>query len=273
MVDGDHLGFAVKRCTAISYLVLAAMLALGCAQHGPLRFAPTRAFDFHQDTFAFQNELYWTYDFSAGKMSTAPREHVEYGQRCITMLRATRQFFYGARFVADRPKLDDEAYRELVRQVLDTDPRREGASADPVLIPGYADLRSFSTAYEAIVKDELGGRWRSYLQRGNWRMVYPFAPRQQRSTASSLLEEVEQNRLAIVRLVKFPPVTVNHAVVVFAAESTPTEIRFEAYDPNDATAPTRLVYDRATTDFHFGGTEYFPGGSVNAYEIYRGPWF
>jgi hypothetical protein len=62
----------------------------------------------------------------------------------------------------------------------------------------------------------------------------------------------------------------NHMVVVYAAEETPAEMRFLAYDPNNASAPIVLTYDRVARRFSYPRTLYFPGGPVRVYEIYDG---
>jgi hypothetical protein len=77
----------------------------------------------------------------------------------------------------------------------------------------------------------------------------------------------------IVHIVNFPRITINHSVVIFDVESGPTEIRFDAYDPNDNEQPGLLVFDRATATFRFSSTDYFAGGTVKAYEIYDGLFF
>ena len=189
------------------------------------------------------------------------------------MTRATRQFLYAARFAPDAPPVSEAEYRARVRTVLESDPRREGPSAPPVTIPGYSDLRSFSRAFEGILKHETAGVAAAYLQRGNWRMIFPFAPRQQRATARELVDDLARGHPPIVHLVNFPSIDINHSLLVFEAEETPLEIRFLAYDPNDASQPVQLVFDRATATFQLGRTEYFAGGPVKVYEIYDGFFF
>lgn len=253
----------------------ALLLWLACAGTRSTPPAAARAFDFERDTFAFVNEVYWIHDLlEDGRPASRRRAaDVETGQRCVAMARIARQFFRSARFAPERPKLSEVEYRDRVRQVIDGDPRDEAAPGPAVVIPGYAGLRDFSAAEEALLKQQLGGRWRSYVQRGNWRMVFPFAPRQQRATANELAADVARGHPPIVRLVTFPHITVNHTVLVYEAESTPTQIRFTTYDPNDKDAPALLVFDRATATFRLEGTEYAPSRVVDAYEIYDGFFF
>ncbi len=264
----------VRRRVAALSLGLA-LLALGCASSPDLPPGPPRPFDFERDTFAFVNELYWTYRFDpeTGEIvETFRNDDVQNGQRCVSMARAARQFLYHARFEPGAPRLSARDYRRRVREVLDTDPRADRASRAPVVIPGYPSLRTFSAEHPDAIVPELGARWKSYLQRGNWRMVFPFSPSHQRSTVRALEDSLARGRPPVVHVVNFPGVNVNHTLVVFAVESTPTEVRFDAYDPNESESPLRLVFDRARAQFHYPATPYFPGGPVKLYEVFDG-WF
>jgi hypothetical protein len=167
------------------------------------------------------------------------------------------------------PRLDDEAYRSLIRRVVAVDPARTLEDADRIVIPGYANLREFSAAQEKLLKAECGGAWRSYFQRGHWRMVFPLSRRHQDRAAESFLDALRHNRPPVVHIVRFPRLTINHAVLLFDARQTEREIVFAAYDPNDASEPKELTFDRATRTFSFPANDYFPGGPVDAYEIYR----
>jgi hypothetical protein len=250
-------------------------LSLACASTPVAGAASRRPFDFERDTLAFENELYWIYEPApdSGEMTHRPREGVENGQRCAAMARVVRQFFYNARFAPELPGVTPAEYEELARRVLERDPRQQGATLDRVVIPAYADLRAFSSDRDEFMKQLLGGAWRSYVQRGNWRMVFPFAPGQQRSTADEIVAELERGELPIVHLVTFPKVGVNHTVLVYGARASATEKRFSVYDPNDSENPTELVFERAGATFSLAPREYFKGGVVQAYEIYDGFFF
>jgi hypothetical protein len=255
--------------TAAALLALAA--AAGCATApSPVEPAP---FAFVDDTFSWVNELIWTYRFDAeGRLLQARRETpTEFGQRCAVMVRAVRQFFVHARFDPGAPRLERDAYDALVQRVLARDPRRKRAAPDPIAIPGYASLRAFSADHEDLLKRAVGGPWRSYVQRGNWRMIYPFLRGQQRATAETLVERVRGGELPIVHVVRYPRISINHTVLVFDTEESPEEIRFAFYDPNEARHPLELHYDRALRTFHYPRTPYFGGGPVRVYEIYDGP--
>jgi len=73
-----------------------------------------------------------------------------------------------------------------------------------------------------------------------------------------------------VHLIRFPRITINHAVIIFDAKEDPKSIILSIYDPNQPSAPRTLIYDRATRTFNFPANDYFPGGRVDVYEIYKG---
>jgi hypothetical protein len=101
-------------------------------------------------------------------------------------------------------------------------------------------------------------------------VVFPFLAEQQRETAQELLGSIRQQRPAILHLVVFPRIELNHTLLVFGAEETPREIRFEVFDPNHPEAPLILSFRRAVGAFSLPRTAYFAGGKVHAYEIYDG---
>jgi hypothetical protein len=136
---------------------------------------------------------------------------------------------------------------------FETDPRAELLSGTPY-DPGFADLRAFSRAHEALLKELMGGFFATYFQRGNWRLVLPFLPSQQRATARELLGQIERGRPPIVHVVTFPRIDINHALLLFEAEETPLGLRFGAYDPNQPGHPVSLVFDRSRAGFLFPQT-------------------
>src|SRR5262249_7317658 len=145
---------------------------------GGMNSAPRpRRFEFARDSFAFANELIWEYRFDAatGKTTFAKRTpKPDYAHRCFVLTRAARQFLYHARFDASLPAVDAEAYRPFVRAVVSRNPRKPCTAAEQILFPGYACLRGFSAAHEALLKAECGGAWRSYVLRSHWRMICPI---------------------------------------------------------------------------------------------------
>lgn len=263
----------------LGLLIAIALTACACAsapngqrasQDG-LSADPMRTFDRSRDTFGYTNNNLWRYEFGPNNEMHAIKRRlgkVEHGQRCTIMARTARQFFYQARFEPSLPKLSDSEYRRLIRRVIDANPRNDVPSADPVLIPGYGDLRAFSLDREGLVKDEIAGRLVGYFQRGNWRMIFPFTPNQQRSTANALLADLARGHLPLVHIANFPRININHTGLIFDVTESPTQIRFAVYDPNSASETRALLFDRASASFRYSRTDYFAGGTAKVYRIY-----
>ncbi len=245
------------------------------------------AFDFHRDTFAFANETKWSYsvDPVTGRQVSTPRvPEPDYTLHCFAMVRATRQFWLHALFEPSRPAPDEATGRRLIREVVSRSmpaicsrrPDQSNATAGDcklptrVVIPGYAGLREFSTTWETLLKAECGGAWRSYFQRGNWRMVLPFTRGHQQAEAARLASQLQLGALPIVHVVRFPQLTINHTLLAVGATGTPDAIEFHTCDPNVTEHPVTLSYDRATRTFTLPPLHYFAGGRVDVYEIYRG---
>ena len=234
-----------------------------------------RRFDFASDSFSFQNELVWAYqaDAMTGKRTLVVRNpKPAYAHRCFALARVARQFFYHARFDGDQTVARDEIYRQLVRSVMSRNPRIPSPPEKCILIPGFADLREFSRAQEKLLKTECGGAWRSYFLRSHWRMICPFSRAHQLRTAEGLLAALRANRLPLVHLVKFPALTINHCVVLFAVTETGRGWEFESYDPNNSKEPERLAFDRAARTFFLSPNSCWPGGELNVSHICRS-WF
>ena len=250
--------------------VIPVVLLAGCAAR-PVP-APGRApFAFPDDAFAFANITVWEYDVDpvSGGITWRPREPPpDFSLRCGTMARLARQFWANARFDPAAPPVDEAAYERLLMQLIDSDARR--AVTPPVVIPGYRSLHEFSATHRELLVRVMAGPWQSYLQRGNWRMIFPFPPGQQRDQAARLLDALAQGWPPVVHVLRYPRTTINHLVLVYAAEETPSEIRFHVYDPNDAEKTVMLTWDRAAELFNYSTTPYFPGGPVRAYEVYDG---
>jgi hypothetical protein len=267
----EHPTSNVKHPKSIALLLWVTLLIAlsGCACHQP--FVGSQPFDFQTDTFSFANELSWVYHYDAnGKWVHERREPPpDYHQHCFVVARSARQFFDNAKFDATQPVADDKTYRQLIQQVVSIDPAKPPPDSKKIVIPGYPNLREFSAAQEHLLKEECGGAWQSYVQRGHWRMIWPFSRANQASTAERLLADLKENRPPVVHVVRFPQLTINHAVLLFGATENEKEIVFSVYDPNKPDSPKRLNYDRATRTFNFAGNDYWPGGRVNIYEVYR----
>jgi hypothetical protein len=188
------------------------------------------------------------------------------------LTRAARQFLYHARFAADSEPLGDEIYRPLIRQIVRRNPRTPCPPERRIVIPGYAGLREFSAAREELLKAECGGAWRSYVLRSHWRMVFPISRPHQTRTAQALAGALAEFRAPIIHLVKFPALTINHGMILFAAAPAPAGLKFSGYDPNHPSAPTELTFDRRTQTFSLRPNAYWAGGELNVIEIFRNWW-
>jgi len=261
---------SLKSLLRPTWLPVFLALLCGCATHRN-DFVGARPFDFQTDTFAYANELVWEYHFDAnGKWVHQRREPApHYTHHCFVVARSARQFFENARFDPSQPLADEATYRKLVKKVVAIDPDHALPDSEKIVLPGYADLRAFSEAQEKVLKTECGGVWESYFQRGHWRMIFPFSRKHQERTAEQLTADLKQNRPPVVHVVRFPQLTINHAMLIFDLKETEKEIRFVTYDPNQPDKPATLTFDRASKTFTLPANNYFPGGRVDVCEIYR----
>jgi hypothetical protein len=228
-------------------------------------------FQFERDTFAFPHELVWKYHFdpATGAMTVCKADPPPtYYHRCFVMVRATRQFFYHARFEPELPQVEPEIYRKLIREVVSRSPRQPCADSERVVIPGYDGLRSFSRAYEPLLKAELGGPWQSYFLRSHWRMIFPMMPWHREKMAKKLAQSLPQRGLTLVHLFRFPRITINHGIVLFGLKESEQRIEFEACDPNIPEHPVTLVYERSRRVFTFAPSRYWGGGTLSVMEIF-----
>ncbi len=257
------------------HILLLSLCLAGCVTP-PSSAIIRERFDFSRDTFAYANELVWEYQFdtSTGGRTTHRRDPpAEYSHHCFVVARCARQFFQHARFDAAQPAVSAAEYRRLIRAVVARSPRRDRRDAARVLIPGYADLHAFSAGQSELLKAECGGAWQSYLQRGHWRMIMPLSRGHQERMARQLVAALQQNRPPVVHVVRFPKLSINHAVLLFDRRESEREIVFSTYDPNEPAKATTLTYDRASRTFLFPRNLYFAGGRVDVYEIYRSAFY
>jgi len=253
--------------------VLRFVFALSLLLIAPLAQAAT--LDFSRDTLAYSNDTFWAYEIGAdGSMKIKPRaksDEPDYTRHCFVMCRMTLQFKKWARFEPNAPKLSEAGYRKLVKRIackpawtsLQPEKRR-------VIIPGYADLRSFSKAHTRLIQDEAGIWWTTYFRVGNWRMALPF-PRFEQQLFANLTERlVDRGQMVALFMTRFEPL--NHCVLVFDYHKQANgDVDFVAYDPNDATKPLHLRFDKATRSFFLPHTNYYPGGRVNVFRTYYSP--
>ena len=239
----------------------------GCASTKVYR-AP-RKFEFSKDTFAYANQLVWEYGNDAqGHWTTRRREPPpDYSLHCFVVARSALQFFENARFDPQQPRADEAGYRRLVQLVVTTNPRKPRSPEQAIVIPGYPDLRSFSKEHETLLKQECGGAWQCYFQRGNWRMIFPFTRHEQRSMAQRIVARLNEDNPVLVHLVRFPQLSINHTVLIYGVKQQGTSLEFEVYDPNASNSPATLNFDCSTNTFVAPPVAYFRGGRVDVYEI------
>ena len=253
------------------FAIFLIVLTAGCVSSSPrLAQPPSRNFNFATDTFCYSNGLVWEYSYNEqGKWTSRRREPPPtYSQHCFVVSRSACQFFENAQFDARLSKADPATYRRLIRAVVATSLRTPLRPEEKIIIPGYADLRSFSAEHTQLLQQECGGAWRCYFQRGNWRVVFPFSRHQQQHVADLIQDELKQRGAVVVHLVRFPQLTINHAVLMFEAQPGPEEIKFLTYDPNDPNTPALITYNRKNRTFQLPWNSYFPGGRVDVYPIY-----
>jgi hypothetical protein len=254
------------RPIAASLLILSLALAGGCSiTRQP---TPGRPFSLAQDSFAYRNETLWRYDWDSvtGEMhhsKNVPKP--DYGLHCFVMARSAQLFFRHARFEPSQPRPSESELKALVRDMVHR--QRD------VTIGGYANLHEFSAANERLLKQECGGAWRSYLQKGNWRMVFPFSRNHQARTATQLIDSIEKEGSRVVHVVEFPRLGLNHAILIYAFNRNANETTFQAYDPNNPAEPLQIKYSETTRQFEFPRTSYYIGGKVNIYQIYHKPLY
>jgi len=230
-----------------------------------------RPFDLRRDTLAFSNDTAWAYGVDeAGKLHISRRETPpDFAHGCFLMSRAVLQFHQFARFAPEQPKVSREEYRRLVL-TLNRIPVWSRGPRERIIIPGFRDLRSFSIAYEGLLKENLGNWVASYFRIGNFRMAMGHPRAGQAKVARWLIDSLEKGRLRAVYLSRFPHM--NHVVIPYRMRREPDgDVLFTVYDPNYPTEPTTLRYVAARRSFDFAKRWYFPGGQVNAMRIYVSP--
>lgn len=220
---------------------------------------------------AFANQLHWDYCYGPDGTWTTKARHPkpEYAHRCFVLAGAVKKFFVNARFDPSEPKVGEDAYRELVRKVVRSNPRKPLPEERKITIPGYADLRSFSREQERILKAGCGRAWNSYVQRGHWRMVMPVTRRHQEKQARNLLSGLVDGQPRVLHVYRFPNLSINHGVVAYAATQIEGGIEFAIYDPNYPGEPAKLFYRGATRKFDMPPNQYYRGGPLSAYEVFH----
>ena len=254
--------------SSLALVVAVTLLLAGCASSLPLDralgiSAPPPAIHFGTDTFAFANE-------SRSKNRGKPDLFANW---CFVMARGVTQFHRFARFDPSAPKLSRAAYAELAREVTSRAPWRAPLpAAERIVIPGYASLYEFSRDEEAAVKKGLHGRFWTWLQWTNWRVVFPMPGAQQERVARETLEELRGGRPVQWLVTNLPKVELNHTVLVF--DYRPDDrggVEFVAYDPNDPDAPDVIRFDPGERQFWSTRVHDTSVGPIRTFRMYYGP--
>lgn len=232
-----------------------------------------RPFDLKRDVFSFSNDTVFAYGVDeAGKLHINQREKpAEFSHRCFVLGRGVLQFWQFAEFAPKKPKLSRDEYHRLIRKLCRIPVWSKGPR-ERLVFPGFADLHSFSAAYEGLLKEDLGNWLPSYLRVGNWRMTMGHLRAGQASAADWLLKSVrDEHRLRAIYIARFP--WMNHVVIVYGAKPLPGgDIRFTVYDPNYPSEPGWIDYHAKERSFDFQKRWYFPGGRVNVMRVFISPF-
>jgi hypothetical protein len=247
---------------------------LGSVSSGPA-CASSRShfFDFSKDRFAFANETVW--DYEAGRRVARTKAQGEsrrkYSRRCFVLCRAAVQFWKFARF---DPKGSIPSDAELARKIRQVTTREPLPMEERIVFPGAESLWELSSKRPEVFKKNVGLGWPIYFRPGNFVVLFPPTREGQAKMAQRLDEASSRGEPAIVWLINFPSLSINHAVVVFAkcAARNSSRLHFLVYDPNYTDRPRRLTYDPSTKWFYYEMTFYFPGGKVNVRPLYTTPW-
>jgi hypothetical protein len=246
-------------------LVLAALVTV--ASGAQPRFNPVK------DVLAFSNETYYEYQTEPDGRVTFHRRSVKeedlYSRHCFVMARAVAQFHQFAAFRPDLPKATDAQYRDLIRR-LSRIPVWSRGPAEKVIIPGYADLESFSADHVLLFQENLGQWWPSFWRLGNWRMVLPVPRTGQERTAEWLRSRLDSGHIQAVYLTRFRPL--NHCLIVYHYAVRPNgDVDFSAYDCNQPKARPVLQYRAVTRSFYWPRNWYWSGGLVTTLKLYVSP--
>jgi hypothetical protein len=252
----------------LAVLLSVALVTVSCAT-GPLWGpAPEGAADgrvtapdfwFSSDTFAFANLI----------RARHPAEADLYANYCFVLARGLRQFSQFARFDPAVHRLDHAGYVALVRRVVARAPWRPALPPDErIVIPGYANLREFSRAEEAAVKEGLGSRFWTFVHWTNWRVTFWVTPAHQESAAREIVADLRAGRLVQLLITNWPKPELNHTVVAFESRADGTTIDFVVWDPNDPDAPGVITFDRQARHFWAKRVYDTEPGAIRVFRMY-----
>jgi hypothetical protein len=226
---------------ALALLTAACALARPGAPPGPRPAAAVvPAFTFADDTFAFANLI----------RARHPDVDDLYANYCFVLARAIRQFHQFARFDPAAPRVAHEEYARRVRAVTSRPPWEPALpDAERVVIPGFASLRAFSAAEEAVVKAALGPRFWTLVHWTNWRVTMPVPDGHQAAVLEEVLAELAAGRLVQLLVTNWPMPELNHTVVAYGYRGMAEGVELSVWDPNDPSAPGAVRFDARRDGF------------------------
>src|SRR5437879_5533618 len=142
--------------------VAAIFLAAASAQAGS-----TAGFDYSRDTLSFANWTVFTYE-NGHIVSHKNQFGHHYSRRCFVMTRTVAQFYKFARFEPNAPKLDENELHKRIRAVTRKSPWHDSLPPEKrIVIPGYRNLREFSSANTRLMQQNIGVGLVGYLRDGH----------------------------------------------------------------------------------------------------------
>lgn len=223
----------------------------------------TPGFVFARDTFAFPNEI----------RARHPDVEDLYANYCFVLARGMRQFFQFARFEPAAPKLDRDGYIRRVREIGEHPPWAPALAPEArVVIPGYADLRDFSSGEPAAVKEGMGKRFWTLMHWTNWRVTFPVTAAHQAGVADEIAAELRDGRLVQLLVTNWPVPELNHTVVAFAFHETAADRVFQVWDPNDTDGPGTLTFEGAARRFWATNLYDTRPGPIRVFRMYYSRW-
>jgi hypothetical protein len=221
------------------------------------------AFSLMADTYAFPNMI---------RARHAPNTPGLYANYCFVLVRGVRQFAQYARFDPEMPKLDRPRYVEVVKQIAAVMPWEPAWPHDErIVIPGYPNLREFSRAQEAAVKEGLGGRFLTLVHPTNWRVVFPVHGWQQEAVAQQVVDELREGRLVQLLVTNFPKPELNHTLLAYESRPSGNGIEFLVWDPNNPAGPGIVTFDLSTQKFWATDIYDTEPGPIRAFRMYHSP--
>jgi hypothetical protein len=250
---------------------LFAFLCVFSALNSP---AWSKTFNFQTDTFHFANQTYFDYQTASDQQIIIARrkgEIPDYSRHCFQLCRAVLQFDKFAEFRSDLPEAAESEYQKIVRRISRI-PAWGSGPEEKIMIPGYRNLDSFSSAHALTIQKNLGLWWPSYWRIGNWRIVFPVPRSSQARMATWLQNELDNGRIRAAYITRCKPL--NHCLVTYHCDQLPDgDLVFLVYDANQPKKIVHLTYRASDRSFYFDRTWYYKGGLVSVMALYASPLF